>query len=368
MFTTNYSQILEKLDTIDPINYGATRNYLDGGVTYLSPYISRGVLSTKQVLMHLVNKGYELHTIEGLAKELAWRDYFQRVGQVKNLTIPIKNVPIYKSRVGIPTNILNANVKITAIDKSLTELYSNGYLHNHSRMYVASLVCNIAQCEWLLPARWMYYHLLDGDWASNACSWQWVAGLNSNKKYFANQENISKYTKSAIQDSFLNTSYEDLMAMGVPDDLKEIDVVSFHTDLPNPNPIVIDPKLPSLIYNYYNMDPKWHENKMANRILLLEPEHFNQYPISAKCMQFLLGLCSNIPQIKIFVGSFNDLILKYGLTNVYYKEHPFNSHYIGTKEERPWLNDQITGYYPSFFSYWKHIVKYLSEEYRVNFN
>mgnify|MGYP006195700273 CR=1 FL=1 len=60
-------------------------------------------------------------------------------------------------------------------------------------MYLAAMVCNNAKSHWLTPARWMYYHLLDGDLASNALSWQWVAGTFSHKKYIANQQNINKY-------------------------------------------------------------------------------------------------------------------------------------------------------------------------------
>ena len=50
----------------------------------------------------------------------------------------------------------------------------------------------------------MYYHLLDGDWASNALSWQWVAGSNANKKYYANQDNINKYFNSSQKQTFLD--------------------------------------------------------------------------------------------------------------------------------------------------------------------
>ena len=49
-------------------------------------------------------------------------------------------------------------------------------MHNHLRMYTASITSVIAKAHWLNPSKWMYYHLLDGDLASNSCSWQWVAG------------------------------------------------------------------------------------------------------------------------------------------------------------------------------------------------
>ena len=97
---------------------------------------------------------------------------------------------------GIPVSVTMGSTGIDGIDDAIRELYRTGYMHNHCRMYTASLTCNIARSHWHQPARWMYYHLLDGDWASNACSWQWVAGANSRKKYYANQQNVNTYTRT----------------------------------------------------------------------------------------------------------------------------------------------------------------------------
>lgn len=59
-FPTDYKIILKKLGQIDPVIYGKTRNYVNGGVTYLSPYISRDVISTRQVLQSVFERGYKL--------------------------------------------------------------------------------------------------------------------------------------------------------------------------------------------------------------------------------------------------------------------------------------------------------------------
>ena len=79
-FSTDLETILNKIDNIDPFKYGKTRNYVNGHVTYLSPYISRGVISTKQVLERVLANGAKISQIESFVKELFWRDYFQRVG------------------------------------------------------------------------------------------------------------------------------------------------------------------------------------------------------------------------------------------------------------------------------------------------
>lgn len=195
-FETSYISILKKLDKIDPVEYGRTRNYVNGAVTYLSPYISRGVISTKQILKSVLKKGFTIDEIKSFAKELCWRDYFQRVGQSKDLDKDIRQAQTSVANSAMPLKIINGKTGIESVDDAICQLYEYGYMHNHCRMYVASLTCNIANSHWHHPAQWMYYHLLDGDWASNVCSWQWVAGSNSNKKYYANQENINRYTFS----------------------------------------------------------------------------------------------------------------------------------------------------------------------------
>jgi deoxyribodipyrimidine photo-lyase len=358
-FESDYTSILEKLDWIDPIQYVQTRNYIDGAVTSLSPYISRGVISTQQVLKSVLNKGYKFKEIESFIKELCWRDYFQRVAQVKDVNSDIKNPQSNFSNHGISSNILKASTGISGIDIAIQHLYQSGYIHNHCRLYIASLICNIAQSHWIHPAHWMYYHLLDGDWASNACSWQWVAGTNSNKKYYANQENINKYTYSNQLDTFLDHPYEIIEKIETPVSLKAIEKFKPECELPNLASIHINKNQPTFIYNYYNLDPLWHLGESGNRILLLEPNFFAKYPVSKNCINFILELCNNISGIQVFTGSFESLVKTYQLENIYFKEHPLNFGYKGTEEDRDWICKEVSEYYPSFFAYWKKIETHI---------
>ena len=369
IFETDYESIIKKLDQIEPVKYGYTRNYINGDVTYLSPYISRGVISTKQVLDYLLAKGFKLKDIESFVKELCWRDYFQRVAQEKNINQEIKHTQTPVSNYGIPARVLKASTDIAGIDFAIDRLYKTGYMHNHCRMYTASIVCNIAKSHWLNPAQWMYYHLLDGDWASNACSWQWVAGANSNKKYFANQENINKYIGTSEKYTFLDKTYEALEVMEIPAELFQIEKFIPELQMPKTSEIEINNKLPTFIYNYYNLDPLWHKQETGNRILLIEPDIFSQYPISQKCFDFMIALSKNIQDIQIYVGSFNSLKITHQLDNIFYKEHPFNFTYQGVREERDWIAKEVSGYYPSFFSYWKKVEKQLlNKQISLNFD
>src|SRR6188768_1272942 len=81
-FPTDYNAIVDRIDAIDAVQYGRTRNFIDGDVTYLSPYISRGVISVKQVHDRVLMRHDPL-TIGKFLQELAWREYFQRVWQTK---------------------------------------------------------------------------------------------------------------------------------------------------------------------------------------------------------------------------------------------------------------------------------------------
>lgn len=207
-----------------------------------------------------------------------------------------------------------------------------------------------------MPAQWMYYYLLDGDWASNALSWQWVAGCNARKKYISNQDNINQYFYTKQKRTFLDRDYAELGRIPIPDSLKEICVPDLTSNLPMSEQPTIDRQLPTLIYNYYNLDPQWITEQQANRILLLEPSLFKQYPVAAGDIDFILQLSRNIPGIQVFTGEFEALYKLTSPGSIIYKEHTLNRHYKGAVDARDWMF-KFEGYYPSFFAFWKRCKK-----------
>ncbi len=357
-FETSYESILEKIDQLDPIAYSQNRNYVDGSVSYLSPYISRGVISTKFIFDRLQAKGFKMMEMGKFAQELAWRDYWQQVWIAKEDLIneDLKREQPDFNNHQMPLSIISKNTGIEVIDENIALLYESGYIHNHMRMYLASIACNIGKSHWKVPAQWMYYHLLDGDWASNALSWQWVTGANANKKYYANQENINNFFYSNQTSTFLDVEYEAFETLPIPEALKATSTPELTTTLPDSTSLNIDPELPTLIYNYYNLDPNWRKEEQANRILLFEPKIFAQYPVSENCIEFALSLSDNIPNIQYFKGSFDRLIQENGIQEVVYKEHPLNKHYKGQEDPRDWMFG-VKGYSPSFFAFWKKCKK-----------
>ncbi len=377
----------KRIDSIDPIAYGRYRNFVDGPVTQLSPYISRGVISTRYVLESLKAKGYKWNQLERLAQQLSWRDYFQRVYQHHHhlATQSVKNDPEHFISDDLPVAIAQGNTGIKAIDQGIETLLENGMMHNHMRMYVAMLTTNIAKTHWKSGADWMYYHLLDADIAANYLSWQWVCGAFSSKLYFANQENINKYTKSFQRNTYLDCEYEEFSDLKVPEIFEEREILvsgdeNSGKSLYQLNQLKFEEinkgmdlnywiqKLKNLtkkhvlpIYTIYNLDVQWYNSTDLPKVLFLDSDLLKKHPMSVKTLEFIVNLRSEFSNMVCFYGTWDEL--RNWLTNIHpdvqcvFKEHPTNMHYQGQMEERDWIAPQITKYFPSFFGYWKTYEK-----------
>jgi deoxyribodipyrimidine photo-lyase len=393
-----YASILEQVKAYQPGKYPTTRNYTNGAVTNWSPYISRGLLSPVLVMEQLKTK-YNKQEWIGFMQQMAWREYFQRVWQFKGNLI-LEDLKSSQSKVvlaALPNPISAGKTGIQALDNAIQRLYEDGMMHNHVRMYISMLHSNIFKAAWLPGAKWMYANLLDHDPAANFLSWQWVAGTFSSKQYIANQENINKYTSTKQVGTFLDTEYEylqtsifddsdtiqpyHLVNWSDPLDQKfEIDTATILKNIEKKNQskiFDINQALPNTAYcihNSFNLDPLWHADEEVNRILLLEPNHFEQFPVTEKVLQFVIDLATtNIPGLQIYIGNFEDLLqhIETCINNdknidseksnasIYFKEHPTTQHYRGIEETRDWLFPEVNGYFPSFFGYWKKCERYL---------
>lgn len=362
-FPTAFPEIQRRVDSYNPLNYRNTRNYGNGEVSALSPYISRGVISTRFVLNSLLKRGFALSELLPFIQQMAWREYFQRVWQSRGdeLDADLNQPSPRARRDGIPSALIHARTGIRAIDEMVVQLTDTGYLHNHYRLYLAALACNAGQSDWKLPARWMYFHLLDADWASNACSWQWVAGSFSRKIYFANQENINRFSGLVQHHTFLDCPYEELEVMALPEVLVECEVPDLWTTLPSSECGLLNPAKTTFIYTFHSLDPLWHADDSGQRVLILEPSWFHRYPVCSRTMEFVVRLSRNIPGIRIFCGEWDEFLehCKPGLT--IFREHPSTAHFTGYREDREWLFPDLKGYYPSFFRYWKEAEKHIHE-------
>jgi deoxyribodipyrimidine photo-lyase len=201
------------LGEIDPQAYGASRNHLAGAVTGLSPHIRHGVLSLAEVRDALLTRVEPLasnlqrgarHPAETLIRQLAWRDYWQRLWAQWGEGVHHDREPLrtghspaaYAS--DLPTDLAAGRTGLACIDSFVAELVGSGWLHNHARLWLASYVVHWRRLRWQLGARWFHAHLLDADAASNSLSWQWVASSFSSKPYIFNRANLERFAGPSL--------------------------------------------------------------------------------------------------------------------------------------------------------------------------
>ncbi len=188
--------------------YSATRNYDLGpddrsNVSALSPWVRHRLITEDEVIRHVLAQ-HAPAAAEKYIQEVFWRSYFKgwleqhpavwtayktdRDRLIAQLDRDTALESAYCRAIG-------GNSGIECLDCWVNELVQTGYLHNHARMWFASIWIFTLDLPWQLGADFFYRHLLDGDTASNTLSWRWVAGLHTKgKTYLARASNIAKYT------------------------------------------------------------------------------------------------------------------------------------------------------------------------------
>lgn len=182
-------------DGPDPRKGGARRN-----VSCLSPYLRRRLLTEEET----ARAAHARHgkAAEKFVAEIFWRTYFkgwlERRPWVWEKTC--EGTARAADALGGETaaryeDAVSGRTGIEGFDHWAEELVRTGYLHNHARMWFASIWIFTLGLPWTLGADFFLRHLIDGDPASNTLSWRWVAGLHTRgKSYLATKENISRFT------------------------------------------------------------------------------------------------------------------------------------------------------------------------------
>jgi deoxyribodipyrimidine photo-lyase len=189
-------------------HYAASRNYDRGSgghtaVSTLSPYLRRRLVLEQDVVAAAIGE-HGLSGAEKFVQEVLWRGYFKgwlecrpgiwrsyRAGLEHDLALLDGD---QRLRGGL-TAAEAGETGLACFDAWAGELIQTGYLHNHARMWFASIWIFTFGLPWRLGADFFYRHLRDGDPASNTLSWRWVAGLHTRgKAYQAQAGNIARYT------------------------------------------------------------------------------------------------------------------------------------------------------------------------------
>jgi deoxyribodipyrimidine photo-lyase len=187
---------LARIARVRPVAYARTRNHLDGAVTGLSPYLTHGLVTLREVLAGVLER--EPMTVQHkLVFELGWREYFRHTwaheGERILHSLHAGPRPDAAYTAVLPADVSEGRTGVSVIDQAVRTLYATGTLHNHARMWLASYVVHLRHVHWRAGADWLVAHLLDGDLGSNHLSWQWVAGTSSHKPYLFNADNVARH-------------------------------------------------------------------------------------------------------------------------------------------------------------------------------
>ena len=195
-------------------NYSKLRNFDFGpnersNISCLSPYITHGIISEKEVIK-LSLKKFSFPKNEKFIQEVLWRiywkgwlelrpnvwsDYLTDLKKLKQEYINNKNY----------FDAIEGKTKIQCFNIWVEELKNYNYLHNHTRMWFASIWIFTLGLPWQLGADFFMRYLYDGDCASNTLGWRWVAGIQTKgKNYVASEWNIKKFTNSRFNNIKIN--------------------------------------------------------------------------------------------------------------------------------------------------------------------
>jgi hypothetical protein len=195
--------------------YAKSRNFDFGpcnrqNVSNLSKFISHRIILEYDLVLRALEK-HKSQAIEKFIQEIFWRVYWK--GWLELRPQVWKDFIEYRPQ-GDTSSFEAATAGKTDIkcfDDWVDELKETNYLHNHTRMWFASIWIFTLKLPWQLGARFFLEHLYDGDAGSNTLSWRWVAGLQTKgKHYLAKPWNIKKYTNERYLNFQLNEQSQPL--------------------------------------------------------------------------------------------------------------------------------------------------------------
>ena len=263
----------EKLDFIQKglKDYSSQRNYDFGpqsreNVSNLSKYISHRVINEYDLIREILSE-YNLQKVDKFIQEVFWRVYWK--GWLEH------RPQVWKDFIDSSPNYSETDYRkaiigetgIECFDDWVKEIKTENYLHNHTRMWFASIWIFTLNLPWELGARFFMKHLFDGDAASNTLSWRWVAGIQTQgKNYLARESNIRKFTNQRYMNTSLNENALPLENYKVynPQEIRHL-----HTKQKYKNLVLFDSDLnvngrQSFFKNYKNIFLVLLDNKQRN--------------------------------------------------------------------------------------------------------
>ena len=271
-------------------DYSKLRNFDFGpsnrsNISCLSPYITHGVVNELEVIDKSLKK-FSFSKNEKFIQEVLWRvywkgwlelrpnvwsDYLIKLDKIKK---EFKNNQSYLDAIEGKTNV-------DCFNQWVIELKENNYLHNHTRMWFASIWIFTLELPWQLGAEFFMQHLFDGDAASNTLGWRWVAGVQTQgKHYLASEWNINKFTNNRFKNIKLNENAPSIFS----DKTYSINKKDFL------NPEILEDKTLLIFENNTTFEFSDFKEQKFKKILLVSNETNRAIELSEKVLKFKADL------------------------------------------------------------------------------
>ena len=216
-FEASRAKAIDKLNNFVEKNlsdYSKSRNFDFGpdkrnNVSCLSPYVTHGVINEIEIIKKSLAK-FSFSKNEKFIQEVLWRTYWKgwlelRPNVWTDYLVSLNGIREKFVDNKVYLNAIEGNTNIECFNEWVKELKEKNYLHNHTRMWFASIWIFTLDLPWQLGAEFFMQHLYDGDAASNTLGWRWVAGVQTQgKHYLASEWNIKKFTNNRFNNIKLN--------------------------------------------------------------------------------------------------------------------------------------------------------------------
>lgn len=318
------SAALRRLNEIDALAYEKNRNFLNGAVTRLSPYLRHGCITLTEAVEH-VKKNFG-DKAEKLIAELAWRDYWRQVWYLQGDKIfsDMESPKVAIGRHPLPDDIRQGKTGLPCMDGFINDLLADGYVHNHARMWFAAYALHWRKVDWRKAADWYEANLLDGDKASNHLSWQWAASLFSSKPYYFNKENLARYTgekycaKCKVACPFDDT-YENLHSKLFSDTIS-IQPVKYPPSRPA---MPISPDLTAfalLVHDEMLSPANTLMRQSFTKIFVFDDNIHGSWSLHR--LQFMADCLSEMDNVEVWVGDTRDVLIQRNVGRVESQDSP----------------------------------------------
>ena len=279
----NLDQFLEN----NLFEYSKLRNFDFGpnnrsNISCLSPYISHGIISELELIKKSLNK-FSFIKNEKFIQEILWRTYWKGwlelrpnvwadyLSELKKISKEFKDSTDYK-------NAIEGSTNVECFNEWVKELKEKNYLHNHARMWFASIWIFTLNLPWQLGAEFFMKHLYDGDAAANTLGWRWVAGIQTpGKNYLASEWNIKKFTNNRFQNIKLDEKAKPIFS----------DKIYSVTNRNFDNPKILEEKTLLIFENNLSFEISDFNNQKFKKIILISNKNENRaIVLSENVMKF----------------------------------------------------------------------------------